>query len=479
MGSISWPGDENEREGFSPRHPAPLCGKRQPHLTIAQILRWADSHYARTRTWPTEDSGFVFENRNEKWSRISAALRLGLRGLEPGSSLARLLDRERGVRNQKGLPAMTEAQIAGWAQAHFKRTGSWPGEDSGRIPETRDEIWRNVEVALRTGLRGLPGGDTLHRLLVRTFGAQSPQHASGVRSLQHVPRLSVQEILRWADAHFARTGQWPKNDSGPVIDAPARKWSGVNGALADKRVRGLRASCSLAQFLAKHRGVRNVIHPPRLTVPQILGWADAHYAQTGQWPDTDSGAIAQADGETWSAVHGALKHGCRGLPGGSSLVRLLAKHRGVRNKSHPPPLTIRRILAWADEHFAQTAGWPHFDSGPVVAAPGEKWSAVNIALRIGLRGLPGGSSLAQLLARRRAAPIRPDHPRLSYPQILAWADAQFARTGRWPWAHAGAVADAPGETWDAIDMALRKGLRGLPGGSSVARLLAKRSRGGR
>src|SRR5437879_2034875 len=74
MGSISWPGDEGEREGFRPRNPAPLRGKRQPHLTIAQILRWADSHFARTKTWPIEHSGFVFENRNEKWSRISAAL---------------------------------------------------------------------------------------------------------------------------------------------------------------------------------------------------------------------------------------------------------------------------------------------------------------------------------------------------------------------------------------------------------------------
>ncbi|MBI3412414.1 MAG: hypothetical protein HY040_29185 [Planctomycetes bacterium] len=478
MGSISWHGTENEREGFSPRRPAPLQGKRQPHLTVAQILRWADSHYARTNTWPIEDSGFVFENRNEKWGRISAALRLGLHGLEPGSSLARLLDRERGVRNQKALPPMTEAQIAVWAQAHFQRTRRWPGEKSGPIPETRDETWRNIEVAVRTGLRGLPGGDTLHRLLVRTFGAQSRQHASGVRTLQNLPRLSVREILGWADAHVARTGRWPKLDSGHVSHSSARKWSGVNGALASKRVRGLRAPCSLAGFLAKHRGVRNVIHPPRLSVRRILAWADTHNARTGQWPTAASGPIAQADGEKWSAIHGALKHGCRGLPGGSSLVRVLAKHRGVRNFVHPPRLTVRRILAWADEHYAQTGRWPRLDTGPLVGVPGEKWSMVNLALRIGLRGLPGGSSLAQLLARRRSVPIRPDHPRLSYAQILAWADAHFARTGRWPWAHGGAVADAPGETWGAIDVALCKGLRGLRGGNSVARLLAKRRRGG-
>jgi hypothetical protein len=59
-------------------------------------------------------------------------------------------------------------------------------------------------------------------------------------------------------------------------------------------------------------------------------------------------------------------------------------------------------------------------------------------------------------------------------QILAWADAHRERTGRWPSRASGVVAAAPGETWVAIDQALRRGDRGLPGGDSLARLLARR-----
>jgi hypothetical protein len=42
-----------------------------------------------------------------------------------------------------------------------------------------------------------------------------------------------------------------------------------------------------------------------------------------------------------------------------------------------------------------------------------------------------------------------------------------------PWAHSGPVVQAPGERWGTIDIALMKGSRGLPGGTTLARLLAK------
>ena len=92
--------------------------------------------------------------------------------------------------------------------------------------------------------------------------------------------------------------------------------------------------------------------------------------------------------------------GLRGLPGGDSLARLLERERGVRNILALPMLTEEKICRWAAAHCRQTEGWPNENSGPVQAAPGETWGNVNAALRDGLRGLPGGETLAQLLARR-------------------------------------------------------------------------------
>jgi hypothetical protein len=60
---------------------------------------------------------------------------------------------------------------------------------------------------------------------------------------------------------------------------------------------------------------------------------------------------------------------------------------------------------------------------------------------------------------------------LTVEQILAWAEAHHARTGKWPHAKSGPVVDAPGETWNGVNLALEYGHRGLPGGDSLARLL--------
>ena len=111
-------------------------------------------------------------------------------------------------------------------------------------------------------------------------------------------------------------------------------------------------------------------------------------------------------------------------------------------------------------------------SGPLPEAPGDSWQRLDALLRRGGRGLPGGSSLAQLLARRRRVRNPAAPPPLSIRQILKWADAHHRRTGTWPKADSGPIPEAPGETWTAVAHALQRGTRSLSGHSSLARLLA-------
>jgi hypothetical protein len=138
-----------------------------------------------------------------------------------------------------------------------------------------------------------------------------------------------------------------------------------------------------------------------------------------------------------------------------------------------PPLSPEQILAWADTYHARTGRWPHSGSGPVDGTDGQTWSAVNVALIQGSRGLPGGSSLARFLEAYRGKQRKPSPPPLTIGQILAWAGAHYLRTGRLPTAASGPVAEAPGENWAAINSALTNGHRGLPGGTSLSWLLAE------
>jgi hypothetical protein len=244
---------------------------RRPALSVEQVLAWADDHRARTGRWPGRDSGRVLANPNETWKAVGLALRRGGRGLAGGTTLARLLARARGVRSKRDLPALTEAQVVAWAQAHHARTGAWPTEGSGPVEGAPGEAWQNVEAALRCVRRGLPGGDSLARLLARRLG---------LRNRASAPPLSAEVILAWADAHRARTGRWPGTRSGPVAGAPGEDWYRLDDALR-KAHRGLAGGTSLARLLAERRGARNPVRPPPLTVGRVLAWADAHRRRSG------------------------------------------------------------------------------------------------------------------------------------------------------------------------------------------------------
>lgn len=430
-------------------------------LTAELILAWADEFRARTGSWPGKHAGEIPGTNGETWLAVEAALSFGLRGLAGRDTLARLLARERGRRNRMDLPNLSPSQILTWADDHCRATGRWPNHDSGEIVGVPGEKWSAVVAAMEQGARGLPAGSSLAQLLA--------EHR-GVRNEKRLPNLSVRQILKWADAYHRKTKSWPSKDSGPIDDAAGESWKAVSMALIQCG-RGIRARTTLARLLAKHRGVRNPMGLPALTEDQIVEWADAHHSATGTWPLRTSGPIRATRGETWLGISQALVAGRRGLAGGSSLSRLLADRRGVRNIMALPLLKTEQVLVWADEHHRQTGRWPTQYSGPVIGAPGEVWGNVNAALTVGRRGLPGRSSLAKLLAEHRGARNHLALPHLEAAKIVSWARVHFKRTGKRPTIGSGDVVEAPGEKWSAIDTALRQGTRGLQGGSSLTQLL--------
>src|SRR6266852_335482 len=103
-----------------------------------------------------------------------------------------------------------------------------------------------------------------------------------------------------------------------------------------------------------------------------------------------------------------------------------------RRKFRKPPLSYDQILAWADDFHQYRGRWPTAKIGRIVGGLGLTWLAVDMALSKGHRGLPGGSSLAKLLAERSGHRHHFMTPRLSRKGILAWADAHRLRTGAWP-----------------------------------------------
>jgi hypothetical protein len=290
--------------------------RQHTQLSIAQVLAWADEHHARTGGWPSTSSGPVSVAAAETWRGIDQSLRQGLRGLPPGETLRRLLRRARGAGDRRLRPSLSETQIVAWARCHFERTGRWPNSRSGPIPEAPGESWGGINTALGEGYRGLPGGNTLPRLLARQCGAQRCEP----------PPLTVEQVLRWADLHHERHHSWPRAESGSVLGTQGESWADIDRALRFGS-RGLPRTRSLAWFLSRHRDKCYGSGKPRLSVEKIVSWAEAYHLRTGGWPTQASGPVPDEPGENWSAINEALRWGHRGLPGGDTLARLLGRHR--------------------------------------------------------------------------------------------------------------------------------------------------------
>jgi len=388
-------------------------------------------------------------------------------------------------------------QILAWADAYYAEHGTWPVvgplAPAEPVAGAQGESWKAINHALALGLRGLPGDSSLGELLAEHRGAPAPdmgaqalarkiwaweqeqfpikgtQRRRGKSPSPRYPALTNEMVLAWADAHRVATGRWPTQNSGPVRGAPfAMLWASVNVALM-KGSRSLPEGSSLARLLSAHRGRRNKNDLPRLTHEQILAWAEAHRAATGRWPTADLTPVTAAPGETWLAIHLALRVGRRGLPGGSTLRRLLSTYR----QAPRPPLTVETIRAWASVHHEATGRWPTSAAGPVAGVPGENWSTINQALNRGRRGLPGGSDLPTVLSapEYHNPALLGSRPKLTLDQILAWAQAHHTATGQWPRANSGPVQGVPEERWHNINLALRSGHRGLPGDISLAALI--------
>lgn len=358
---------------------------RSSKISIKQILKWADEYYKKTGEWPTQRSGKVHNAPGESWVGINQALIGGYRGLPGGSSLAKLFQKKRGV-EQKG--DLSIFQIIKWAKDHRKRTKKFPTALSGKVLCVYGETWRGIDEAFKSRGRGLRRGGSLAKLLANKLNA--PNKAN-------IKKISIDQILKLADEHQKRTGRWPSVNSGNVHDVPNEKWPNINDALRGG-YRGLPGGSSLAKLFEKKRGVKP---KENLKVSQILLWADDYFKRTGKWPTKRSGDVSNAYDETWGAISQALSIGGRGLPGGSSLPKLLAKERGVENRLDLPDYSIDRILKWADEYYKKNGEWPTQRSKEVPGDPYENWTRINSCLVGGYRGLSGGSSLAKLLLEKR------------------------------------------------------------------------------
>jgi DNA-directed RNA polymerase specialized sigma24 family protein len=122
---------------------------RKPTLTVAEILRWADAHKRRTGGWPSVTSGPVAGVPDLTWRAVDDALRGGFRGLPGGDSLARLLRRERGMAERRGVNKLNPGQRR--LAARLRARGLPVAEVARRLGITRQGVYYLLRKAEEEG----------------------------------------------------------------------------------------------------------------------------------------------------------------------------------------------------------------------------------------------------------------------------------------------------------------------------------------
>ena len=168
-----------------------------PDLSGDDILEWADAYHETDREWPTSRAGVIPETPGESWLLVEAAITLGKRGFAGGTTLLRFLAAN-WMRPCRSPEDLTIENVLAWADAWYARTGRRPIAKSGEIPGTGGITWRAVDSGRREGRTNRPSGLSLERLQVLMRGVYRPE--------EH-PDLNLEQILGWADVHFARNPQ--------------------------------------------------------------------------------------------------------------------------------------------------------------------------------------------------------------------------------------------------------------------------------
>ncbi len=383
---------------------------------------------------------------------------------------------------QSASSPLSKQLIIGWIQQHIVKYDKKPGKHTGvnefADGEHKGITWAAIDIALRKGLRTLPGGSCLVKI----------NEELGHRSFHKPPPFSKQQVLDWIIKYKEKNDKYPTQTDGIIEFAEGEyegeTWSSVDSALRKER-RGFSGGSSLATLVTEEFNIKNHMKLPNLTTTLIIEWATQYFSIHDKKPTRYSGIIEfvskEYEGITWAIVNKALEHGVRGFPGGSSLAKLIQKKLNIKNHMDLPKLTEEMIVKWISQYIEKHKEKPTKDRGIIEFASGTykgiTWGAVISALTKGGRGLPKGSSLATLIQGKLNIKNHMNLPKLTEEIIIEWAKLHLNKYKKKPSQNSGEIEFASEDykpiTWLAINTALDKGGRGLPGGSSLALLVEK------
>jgi hypothetical protein len=219
---------------------------------------------------------------------------------------------------------------------------------------------------------------------------------------------------------------------------------------------------------------------PNLTKEIIINWVRSYIDKHKRKPYKSDGIVEFAEGEfkgiIWNSINSALNRGNRGLPGNSSLSDLIEENFDIKNPKNAPQLSENSICDLIQTFIDLYERKPQSTDENVPGIEGLSWANIDRRLREGSYGLPGGSSLAQLIRERFSIRDQVIVPTIPLEMIHSWVESYLAEYREKPTAKSGKIKYASGEfqglSWHSVNQAIKTGKTSLPKGSTLADYIA-------
>ncbi len=376
---------------------------------------------------------------------------------------------------------LSKEDLTSWIQKYIEKYEKKPSRTSGVVEFTIGNLqgitWRNIDVALMEGLRGLPCNSSLAAFIKENFGiAQRKANPT---------LLSEDLIFSWITQFMTKHGRKPSPKKDGVIEFATEAyqgetWVSISAALRNGG-RGLSGGTSLSSFIENRLAVKKQkCNSVSLSEDLICFWIKQFIVKYGKKPTQQSGIIEFADGayegDSWLCVSAALRNGGRGLPKGSSLSQLIEKRFGLKRQEYGPRLTEESILDLIKKYIAKYDRKPNCKTGLVEGHENLTWSALNRRLEIGDKTLPGGSSLAKLIEKELGIRDSNRPPALIPLELVKdWVRQYLKKYGKRPLVSNSIKIEFAnglhkGISWGSVNRALLRGGCSLPKGTTLADL---------
>jgi hypothetical protein len=270
----------------------------------------------------------------------------------------------------------------------YEREGRWPSCYSGEV-ERFGGTYQYLDNYLRQGWRGLPGNSSLYQECKKVAAARGvPIEDRSCDDTPITPEM-VREAIR---AFFRQHNRFPKRHDGECPLGP--NWLTLNSYLLKGGYRSLPGGSSLAQEVAVVRRELG-LEPPALTRDRIQEAIEEYRKTTSAYPTNKTKGPAPGLGLAWGSLDNWLKRGGLGDKTTlAELVREVRTRRGDLPPGHKTPLSLGEVHE-AIREYARTYGARPTRTTGLPCGVGITWATLENALKKGMRGLPGGSSLAK------------------------------------------------------------------------------------